>query len=207
MRAGIVNYNMGNINSVVNSLNFLGIENKVIISQNDFDDVSHLILPGVGSFKEAIKNLNELKFLDKIKEHTLIKRKKILGICLGMQLLGLSSNEDGYSKGLSFIKNKVEKFERTKKNNLRIPHVGYNQIMIKDKNFNLFKNIQDGSNFYFVHSYKMDIGDLNYNYAACNYGKDFLAAFQKENICGVQFHPEKSQSNGMQLLYNFFKYT
>tara|TARA_B100000214_G_C23679884_1_gene495892 strand:+ start:12 stop:635 length:624 start_codon:yes stop_codon:yes gene_type:complete len=206
MKAGIINYEMGNINSVINSLKFLGINSKVINSYKDFNDSSHLILPGVGSFKMAMENLKKFKLIDEIKESVLIKKKKILGICLGMQLLGHSSTEDGFSTGLSFISNKVEKFNQKELANLRVPHVGYNQIIVDNENCTLLKSLDNQSNFYFVHSYKMEIGNLKNNYAVCNYGTNFLAAFQNDNICGVQFHPEKSQSNGIQILYNFFKY-
>ncbi len=87
-----------------------------------------------------------------------------------------------------------------------MPHVGYNQIIVDNENCTLLKSLDNQSNFYFVHSYKMEIGNFKNNYAVCNYGTNFLAAFQNDNICGVQFHPEKSQSNGIQVLYNFFKY-
>tara|TARA_B100001250_G_scaffold411871_1_gene441596 strand:- start:2440 stop:3060 length:621 start_codon:yes stop_codon:yes gene_type:complete len=201
-KIGVIDYGMGNINSVVNALKYLGVEYKVTNSSSDLKNLSMLILPGVGSFKKAFLNLENLNLTQEIKNQVLIKKKKILGICLGMQLLGSSSTEDGYTKGLEFINNKVTKFEFSAEQNLRVPHVGFNNIKNLSENFSLFKNIKKKDNFYFVHSYKMVL-EKNNQYALSEYGIEFLAAYQKENIFGVQFHPEKSQSSGIQLLSNF----
>ncbi len=204
MQVCIIDYGMGNINSITNALNYLGITWNISNSRKDIENFSHLILPGVGSYKVAMNNLNKLDLVDGIKELGLIKKKKILGICLGMQLLGSSSTEDGYTKGLEFVNNKVTKFSSTDKD-IRVPHVGFNNISKFSEDFYLFKNINSKDNFYFVHSYKMDL-EKNSNYVLCNYGNEFLAGFQKENIFGVQFHPEKSQSSGLKVLNNFFNY-
>tara|TARA_B100002051_G_C16718959_1_gene631161 strand:- start:1181 stop:1795 length:615 start_codon:yes stop_codon:yes gene_type:complete len=204
MQVCIIDYGMGNINSITNALNYLGITWNISNSRKDIENFSHLILPGVGSYKVAMNNLNKLDLVDGIKELGLIKKKKILGICLGMQLLGSSSTEDGYTKGLEFVNNKVTKFSSTDKE-FRVPHVGFNNISKFSEDFYLFKNINSKDNFYFVHSYKMDL-EKNSNYVLCNYGNEFLAGFQKENIFGVQFHPEKSQSSGLKVLNNFFNY-
>ena len=202
-QVGIIDYGMGNINSITNALRFLGLKWKVTDNRQKIKDFSHLILPGVGSFKIAMQNLKKLNLVDEIMEVGLVKRRKILGICLGMQLLGSSSTEDGYTEGLKFVKNKVTKFS-FKQKDIRIPHVGFNNISRFNKDFNLLKDINLKDNFYFVHSYKMNF-EKNSNYAICNYGAEFLAAFQNENIFGVQFHPEKSQSSGLKLLRNFFQ--
>ena len=205
MIVGIVNFKMGNINSVCNALNFLGCDNKIINTLEDFKNITHLILPGVGSFNDAMINLNNLNFVSKIREQVFEKKKKILGICLGMQLLGSSSTENGFTNGLSLIENKVEKFskEEVKENN--IPHVGFNNINIIDDKNGFFKNLNNDSNFYFVHSFRMKANNIKNDFALCNYGTDFLAAFKFRNIYGVQFHPEKSQSCGIQILTNFLK--
>lgn len=206
MNVGIINFNMGNISSVVNAINFLGCSSKIINSIEDFDDVTHFILPGVGSFKDAMINLKSSSIEKILKKKILIEKKKILGICLGMQLLGSSSTENGFTEGLSFIKNKIEKISMENNKKLTLPHVGFNNINIVNKKANFFNNIDELSNFYFVHSYKMEIGDFKQDYAICEYGQKFLAAFKKNNIYGVQFHPEKSQSCGLELIYNFLKY-
>lgn len=203
MIVGIVNFKMGNINSVSNALNFLGCENKIINTVEDFENITHIILPGVGSFNDAMINLNKLNFVSKIKEKVFEEKKKILGICLGMQLLGISSTENGFTKGLSLIDNKVEKFSKQDVKENNIPHVGFNNINIIDDKNGFFKNLTNKSNFYFVHSYRMEINNLKTDFALCNYGTDFLAAFKFRNIYGVQFHPEKSQSCGIQILTNF----
>ena len=205
IKVGIINYQMGNINSVENSLNYLGCDYRIISKPNEFNDITHIILPGVGSFKKAMENLIELNLIDKLKTFVLNEEKKILGICLGMQLLGKSSTENSLTNGLGFIKNKVEIFTNNEIIKLNLPHVGFNNIKIFNKDCELFDGIKDMSDFYFVHSYRMLQEDLTENYAICNYSIDFLAAFKYKNIYGVQFHPEKSQSNGVRMIYNFLK--
>lgn len=201
MVTGIINYGMGNINSVRNILSYLGVNYKVCNDFKEINNFSSLILPGVGSFKTAMINLNSSGLGDEIKEFVLTKKKKILGICLGMQLLGKSSQEDGLNEGLNLVQNRVTKFRL---NNLRVPHVGFNNITKKSKNFKLLKDCNDKDNFYFVHSYKMNL-ENNDKFATCEYGSEFLAAFEKDNIFGVQFHPEKSQSSGVKIFKNFFQ--
>ncbi len=204
MKVGIINFKMGNINSVKNALEYLGCQ-TVIINNRDHlkDEISHIILPGVGSFKDAMNNLRSMLIIEKLREEVLIKKKKILGICLGMQLLGSSSTEDGFTNGLSFVENKVTRFNIEDIGNLQIPHIGFNNIKVIKSNNKFFSNVDEKSNFYFVHSYKMDVENFSQNFATCNYGIDFLAAFQKDNIYGTQFHPEKSQSCGIELIFNF----
>ena len=203
MKVAVIDYGMGNIQSLSNSLEYLGAEVHVTSKHKELKNFSTFFLPGVGSFKLAVDNLKKLNLFDEIKNQVLIKKKKILGICLGMQLLGNSSTENGFSEGLKFLNNNVTKFNDEKKFSLRIPHVGFNNLSQISKNFDLFKNINELDNFYFVHSYKMRLNSNNKTFACCNYEIEFLAAFQRENIFGVQFHPEKSQSSGLVLLRNF----
>ncbi len=204
MKVGIINFRMGNINSVKNALEYLGCQTVIINHQDQLkDEISHIILPGVGSFSDAMNNLKSMFIIEKLREEVLIKKKKILGICLGMQLLGSSSTEDGFTNGLNFVENKVTRFNKEDIEGLQIPHVGFNNIKIIKSNNKFFNNVDDKSNFYFVHSYKMDIENFSQNFATCNYGRDFLAAFHKDNIYGTQFHPEKSQSCGIELIFNF----
>ena len=205
IKVGIVNFGMGNLNSVQNALKFLGCKYTVISNPNEFDSVSHIILPGVGSFKKAMENLIELNLIDRLKKEVIVNKKNILGICLGMQMLGKSSTEQMQTDGLGFVENKVEKFSSRETLKKNIPHVGFNNVKISNKNFQLFTGIKNMSDFYFVHSYRMLQENLNENYATCNYGIDFLAAFKYQNIYGAQFHPEKSQYNGIKMIYNFLK--
>ena len=203
MKVAIIDYGMGNIQSLSNSLEYLGAEVHVTSKHEELQNFSTFFLPGVGSFKLAVDNLKKLNLFDEIKNQVLIKKKKILGICLGMQLLGNSSTENGFSEGLKFLNNNVTKFNEEKKFSLRIPHVGFNNLSQISENFDLFNKINELDNFYFVHSYKMRLNSNNKTFACCDYEIEFLAAFQRENIFGVQFHPEKSQSSGLVLLRNF----
>ncbi|MDC0616597.1 imidazole glycerol phosphate synthase subunit HisH [Candidatus Pelagibacter ubique] len=199
----IIDFGMGNIISLKNIFDYLGC--KTIISSNyqDIKNFSHIILPGVGSFKKAMENLKSLNLNEEILEHITIKEKKILGICLGMQLLGSSSTENGFSEGLNLISNKVVKFDDLKFEKLKFPHVGFNNIKIRNNNSNFLDKINDMDNFYFNHNYFMTIGNIKEDYATCDYGDTFISAFKKNNLFGVQFHPEKSQSSGIKFLSNF----
>lgn len=199
MKVAIVDYGMGNISSISSTLKYIGVSD--IIISNSYEDLltsDKLILPGVGSFAIAMKNIKEKKinlFLDEI----VLKRKKnILGICLGMQLMSKQSNEDGFNEGLGYVEAVVSKFESL---NIKIPHVGFNQIDVC-KNSKLFNKIKDKPDFYFTHSYRMN-GNKNINQSNCVYGESFIASFEYNNVFGTQFHPELSQSNGIQLLKNF----
>ena len=199
MRVVIINYGMGNIKSISSTLKYLGVNNIILSSDYDIlKSADKLILPGVGSFSQAINQIKKLN-LDTFLDEIVIKNKKsILGICLGMQLLTESSTEDGHSYGLSYVKGNVTKFKNKK---IKVPHIGFNQVSI-NKSSILFDGINDNSDFYFVHSYKM-LSKYDINQSICNYGNNFISSFEYNNIFGVQFHPELSQSNGLRLLSNF----
>lgn len=201
MKIVIVDYGMGNIKSIVSALKYLGV--KDIIVSNTKDDLlaaTKLILPGVGSFAQAMQNIKELN-LDMILEELVIKDKKpILGICLGMQLMTEVSDEDGFNNGLGFIPAKTQKFSI---DNLKVPHVGFNQVQ-KPTDSVLYADIDNLSDFYFTHSYQVQ-SDEQINQAICKYGNEFIVSYEKDNIAGVQFHPELSQTNGLKLLENFIK--
>ena len=202
-KVAIIDYGMGNLKSIINALDYLGVENKLISDPKYLFKYSHIILPGVGSFKKAIKNLKTngmFETLIKISK----KKQKIFGICLGMQLLFDSSTEEGYTKGLGIINGKVEKFSLRETKNLKIPHVGFNEIFF-DKGNSFFKGIKNNSDFYFDHSYRITEFEKNIISAKSNHGINFLSAFSMNNIYGAQFHPEKSQSNGLLLIRNFIK--
>ena len=201
----IIDYGMGNLGSLFNALNYLGT--KVIIS-DDLNEVSKseiLFLPGVGSFKKAMVEIRKRK-LDLAIEDNIKRGNFIFGICLGMQLLGSSSNEDGFTKGLEIINNKIIKFSKRETNNKKIPHVGFNSVKFQ-KNNKLFNGLENNSDFYFVHSYRMMPEKLKSNITTTEYGINFLSSFNHNNIFATQFHPEKSQGNGLKVLDNFIKLT
>lgn len=196
----IIDYELGNIKSVINAFDYLGFSTKVTNDKTIIKNSTKIILPGVGSFKKAMENIQRLGLEEIINELVLAKKIPVLGICLGMQLLTESSDEDGFTKGFGYIEGKISRFKDNLK--LNIPHIGFNSVNVNQDNI-LFKNIENNSDFYFVHSYKLEYEQKNYETGLTNYGEKFISTFQKENIFGVQFHPEKSQSNGLKLLKNF----
>ena len=204
MKVAIVNYGMGNIYSIQSALNYLGCKSVYTDKYEELSNSSHIILPGVGSFKVAmnyLKNRNLDKFLQQLILHD---KKPLLGICLGMQLLGISSTEDGYSEGLGFVDAINERFYNDNKE-IKIPHVGFNTVEKIKVSSVLLKGLKEKSDFYFTHSYRMLCKDDTCSGQSCN-GENFVACVEKNNIFGVQFHPEKSQANGLRLLTNFLEY-
>ncbi len=201
LRIVIIDYGLGNTFSVYNAIKFLGYY-KIKISDNEkiINEGDSLILPGVGAFDEAMKNLKERNLDLILNEQVLVKKKPILGICLGMQLLATSSEENGIHEGFNWIKGQVKKLNLS--NDYAVPHVGWNNIFIT-KIEPIFTNNKHNSNFYFDHSYYFDC-DQQYISAYCDYEIKVTAAVQKDNMFGVQFHPEKSQTNGLKLFRGFF---
>lgn len=200
---GILNYGMGNLGSVQNALNYLDIPNRIITNPCDIDECSKLIIPGVGAFGMAMKQLSKIGFKDGILNYAIHKKRPVLGICLGMQLLLGSSTEHGYHAGLGLIHGEV-KFLGSKISHLPIPHVGWNTVT-KKKSSILLNNISDKGSFYFVHSYYCDVMDKSIVTGTVEYGIEFDVILEYENIFGCQFHPEKSQRDGLTLLNNFGK--
>jgi glutamine amidotransferase len=199
MKVVVVDYGMGNIRSVVSTLNYLNV-NDIMVSDSlqAFESADRIILPGVGSFGKAISRIRAKKLDDYLRTAVIDKKKPLLGICLGMQLLGFSSSEHGHNIGLAYINGVVTKFDN---NAVKVPHVGFNQVRV-NTNSKLFEGISNGADFYFTHSYRMHT-EVDINQSLCNYQDDFVAGFEVDNICGVQFHPELSQFNGLRLLKNF----
>lgn len=198
----IIDYKVGNNQSVINALKFLGYNFLVSNRKEDIMKANAYILPGVGAFNEAMKNLQKLNILDVLSHQVLVNKKPILGICLGMQVLADSSEENGFHKGLGWIEGAVKRLKEKK--DIRIPHVGWNNIHIVKKN-PLFEKTEENSDFYFDHSYSF-VCKQSYISAECLYGDKVVAAVQKDNIFGVQFHPEKSQNNGLKLFRSFFNH-
>lgn len=199
----IVDYGMGNLNSVKRAMDRMKVDS--IISSNPGDIVSSdkIILPGVGHFQRAMLNLKELNLLDVLNESVLIEKKPILGICLGMQLMAKKS-EEGNAEGLGWFDAETVKFDVTDKLKHKIPQMGWNQIHIK-KDSLLMRNIPELSEFYFVHSYHVKTDNESDVLNETQYEYTFPSAIEKENIFGVQYHPEKSHDAGTQLLKNFIQ--
>ena len=198
----IIDYGLGNTGSIFNMLKKIGVESEIVDNPIKLNDGSKYILPGVGSFDNGMKLLKNNNWIEKLNELIILKKNPILGICLGMQLMTKSS-EEGIIPGLSWIDADVKKFS-FKENNLKIPHMGWNNIN-PIKNNKLFYKLNNQSRFYHVHSYYVLLNDSSNEIASTNYSKEFTSSFQKDNIFGVQFHPEKSHKYGMQLLSNFSK--
>ena len=195
----ILNYGSGNVQSVKNALDRLEINSMI---SNDSDTVrnsSHIILPGVGAFGPAMKRIQELLPLKTIEDQVSNHKKPYLGICVGMQVLAEKGYEHGIHKGLGWL-GECEVIENTK--HLRQPHIGWNSLSITKKS-PILDHIEDESDFYFVHSYIMNGVSDSYVIGETDYGKKFPSVISKENIFGVQFHPEKSQESGLRLLRNF----
>jgi glutamine amidotransferase len=198
----IIDYEMGNHFSIQKKLSRLGFEVKVSNSSADIKKADKLILPGVGHFGKAMDNLRRLNLIDILNEVVLVDRKNILGICLGMQIMAKHS-EEGDSEGLGWIDAEVIKFKIENSLYFKVPHVGWNGITAA-KDSKLLKNIPDNSEFYFVHSYHFSKVMKENILCFSDYEKKFVSAIEKDNIFGVQFHPEKSHSIGNQLFANFY---
>ena len=200
LKIAIINYDMGNIQSISNAINHIGdFDIYVTNSEDVIRSADCLILPGVGAFPDAMKKLKEKKLIDLLTHEVIYNKKPVIGICLGMQLLFDYSNEISHEKGLGWIPGVVEYIKPG--NNLRVPHVGWNSLEIKNNNV-FFDSLSDDKDFYFVHSLCVNCPE-EYILADCEYGERITAAVQKDNIVGMQFHPEKSQKNGLIVLKKF----
>lgn len=200
----IINYGVGNLKSVKKALEFVGAKVKVTAKPSEIKQAKAIILPGVGAFRVAMKNLDELKIIPVLKEE-IKKGKLFLGICLGLQLLFTQSHEDGLCAGLDIIKGQVKKFNFSNDLHLKIPHMGWNTIKIKNKKQDILEGIPDNSYFYFVHSYYIEVENKKQIMSVTDYGGEFCSAIGKNNVYGMQFHPEKSGDLGLKILDNFYK--
>jgi imidazole glycerol-phosphate synthase subunit HisH len=201
----IIDYGMGNVKSVINALEILGEE--VIVSK-DYDlirSADAIILPGVGAFRDGMKNLDKAGLIPLLNQEVIEKKKPFLGICLGLQLLAKKSYEHGAYEGLGWVDGEVTKMG-SQDISCKIPHIGWNDIKVLDESV-LFKGLNEGV-FYFVHSYSLvlNIQAQAIMTSTSNHGLEFVSSVRRENIFGVQFHPEKSQFAGLKVLTNFVKY-
>lgn len=196
----IIDYGVGNLFSLCSSINYLGFDAKITSDKEEIKKADKIILPGVGAFSDAAKKLKD-KGLDKIIKELADSGKEIMGICLGMQLLFEKSYEYGECEGLGLIKGEVVPMENKIPENLKIPHIGWNNLRIK-KEHKIFKYIKDSDFVYFVHSFYATSCD-DAIIAVTEYGIDITAAVAKDNVSGCQFHPEKSGLVGLNILKAF----
>lgn len=201
MKIGIVNYSLGNVGSVYSAFGFYGYDVTLVTRPEELEKHDVIVLAGVGNFNTAVSKLKQYQFWDRLNHEVTVKKKPVLGICLGMQLFADISYEGGENKGFGWIGGKVVKIED---NSTKVPHMGWDEIKPQDDK--LFKGIQNNS-FYYMHSYHFVPEDKGVIKAVTRYGDlEIVAAIKKDNIVGVQFHPEKSQGDGLRLLRNFLEF-
>ena len=205
MNITIVDYNSGNISSVVNSFKEVAQNKANIEVTSDLKKIkssNKVVLPGQGSFKSCVDALNNISGLvESLNEFAIDKKKPLLGICVGLQMFGDIGYEETETKGLGWIPGKVSKIDN-QNGKYKLPHIGWNQINIV-KESKIFKNIENNSHMYFVHSYEFIPNDKNVISATTNYSSNIVCSVEKENLFGTQFHPEKSDKIGLQIIENF----
>jgi len=198
---GIVDYGSGNVTSVVNAFEALGFSARLSRDWAELKESTHIVLPGVGAFGAGMDRLKGLDLIERLEREVREKGKPFLGICLGHQMLATLGLEFGEHEGLNWIQGRVEKID-TGRSQLRLPHIGWNHARVLQPE-PLYRHMTESPCFYYVHSYHLVPEDPSWTSAVCDYGVMLTASIQKQNIFGVQFHPEKSQSEGLQLLKNF----
>jgi glutamine amidotransferase len=197
----VVDYKTGNLGSIQNILKRIGEESVITSDRKEIARASKLILPGVGAFDTGMRNLTELDLLGVLNEKVLIEKIPVLGICLGMQLLS-NGSEEGSIPGLGWIDGETKRFKFVNTLEYKIPHMGWNFVK-QQKESNLFNSMFPEARFYFVHSFYFKANDPSDILTSTTYEIEVTSAVEKENILGVQFHPEKSHKFGMKLLKNF----
>jgi imidazole glycerol-phosphate synthase subunit HisH len=200
----IIEYGVGNLKSIQNMLKKIGVSSIITNNKEEINSASHFILPGVGAFDYGMNQLKKSSLIPFLNKKVLVEKTPTLGICLGSQMLG-NKSEEGNEKGLGWIDMDVVKFDRSKQDSaLKVPHMNWDEINIK-KDSTIFSNLNEKSRFYFVHSFHMKANNPDNILCTSNFGYEFVSGVNKNNIWGVQFHPEKSHKFGMQLLENFYK--
>jgi len=200
-RVTVVDYGMGNLRSVAKYVSRAGGEVRISADRADLEWAERIILPGVGAFPDAMAELERRELIDPLRDMVEGEKKPLLGICLGMELLAQFSPEVRDTRGMGWVDAEMEPFDRA---SMRVPHVGWNQITNRNP-CPLLEGVEDGSFFYFVHSFHMVSHRPELVTATSRYGHDFTAVIQQGNVYGTQFHPEKSQSSGFLLLRNFIE--
>jgi len=211
MSISVIDYGSGNLKSAAKALetaaNNINANSKIVITSDPktIKQSDKIVLPGQGSFRDCYLGIKKISGLNEtLNEFVLEKKKPILGICVGMQLFAKTGYESQETKGFGWIDAEVRKINNMNKK-LKLPHMGWNEIELKKDCF-LFSNLENKSHMYFVHSYELITKQKDYVVATTNYGRPIAAAVAKENIFGTQFHPEKSQKNGLKILENFLKW-
>ncbi|MCI8403246.1 MAG: imidazole glycerol phosphate synthase subunit HisH [Lachnospiraceae bacterium] len=199
----IIDYGLGNLYSIVNMLHHIGEESVITSDKYMIGNADRLILPGVGKFDEGMGNL-ERTGLQEVIRNEAKSGKAILGICLGMQLLGINS-EEGKKEGLSLIPFRTVRFDLENVQSLKVPHMGWERVVFTSSDCPLTSGLDGRQRYYFVHSYHAVCEEGNVEIVSCDYGYCFTAGVRKRNVYGVQFHPEKSHRYGMALLGNFVR--
>jgi imidazole glycerol-phosphate synthase subunit HisH len=202
-RVVIIDYGMGNLRSVANAFGTLAAEVEVASTPASLRAASHVVLPGVGAFGDGARNLRQSGWIEPLTEVVQEGRRPFLGICLGMQLLATVGTEHGRWEGLGWFRGSVDRLE-TGERPLHIPHIGWNDLQPAPK-ARLFAGLGERPCFYFLHSYAIKPEDPAVVAARCEYGAPFVAALERDNVFGVQFHPEKSHRLGLSLLKNFLQ--
>lgn len=197
----VVDYGMGNIQSVANALECAGVEVLVTSTAADLATAEAIIVPGVGAFAEGMANLDRLGLRATLDQQVLERKKPFLGICLGMQFLADLSCEGGQTRGFGWIPGRVERLEPEDRQRFKVPHMGWNDLVLTRPD-PLLEGLGDQPVFYFVHGYHFQARP-EYVTAVCQHGQQVVVAVRRDNIFGVQFHPEKSQGMGLKLLENF----
>ncbi len=202
MNVAIVDYGMGNLHSVRHALAMVGADVVVAEHPEELRGADRIVLPGVGAFGECLTNLRRSGLLETLEEEVLKKAKPMLGICLGMQVLATTGEEMGEHAGLGWIPGRIRHFD-VEAAGLRVPHVGWNEVNLVGGAHPVLQDVKGKSTFYFVHSYFFQPDQPEHTVATCDYGGSFTCAVAKDTIVATQFHPEKSQQNGLQILERF----
>ena len=195
----ILDYDVGNIDSILSAVKDVGYQAILSNKKEDLNLANKIILPGQGSFKYGINQIRKHNLEEILKKKVLIEKIPILGICLGMQLFATYGYEEGKESGLDFISGEVKSLDSFKQ---KLPHIGWNEVNIINKNY-IFNNIENNSDFYFVHGFHFICNNQKNVLAKTTYEEEFVSVIKKDNIIGVQFHPEKSLKKGLLLIKNF----
>lgn len=202
MTVTIVNYGMGNLRSVQNAFSVLGAHSQIVEEPGTIASSKRLVLPGVGSFSRAMSNIGK-RGLDAAIHKAVDGGATVLGICLGMQLLASEGEEDGTCAGLGLIPGRVVRMQP--EGNLKIPHIGFNTLNCQPHHGGIFNGLERNCDFYFIHSFSFVPDDRQTIIGTSEYGRQVVCAVRRNRVLGVQFHPEKSQNNGLRLLRNFLE--